>query len=321
MKPGVSLVDHDHDRLDHVVQFYRDEQELAASVSRYLSDGIRRGEPAIVIATPEHRAAFRTALTDLGFGDAAVTELDAAEALSGLLVDGHVDRASFQATVGAVVRAASRSGERVCAYGEMVALLWSAGHVASAIELEDVWNSLLREVSLSLYCAYPSEIARDAAPSTALDEIYRVHSGVTGRSAREPSIGDRPSVYGEVTSHFLRSPRAPRAARRFTASVLEGSGLDGLAYDVMIVVSELSANAVQHAGSDFSVTIRIDDDALFVGVADASPFPALRRSSGLATSGRGLGLVDALADRWGTDPAESGKLVWAEFRRDRGSST
>lgn len=320
MKPAV--LDRRHDDLHHTVHFYEHEHELVASVTRYLSDGIRRGEVAIVIATAEHRAAFGEELARLGLADAPLIALDAAETLAGFMIDGRVDAASFEATVGAFVRDRSKSGETVRAFGEMVALLWAEGNVTGAIELEDAWNGLLRDVSFSLYCAYPTTVAADGAPAEAVDEICRLHSGVTGRGGPETRSRDQAVPEREATTHFVASPRAPMAARRFVADALGSEGLDGALYQIMVVVSELSTNAVRHAASDFSVTVLAGERIVFVGVRDSSPSPpVLHASSDLATSGRGLALVDALADRWGCERSGSGKLVWAEFSRDRGQPT
>ncbi|GAB3949842.1 ATP-binding protein [Streptomyces sparsus] len=88
------------------------------------------------------------------------------------------------------------------------------------------------------------------------------------------------------------------------------------------VVAELAANAALHGrvqGRDFLLALTLDEAAgnLRVAVSDTrgERRPAMPRESGPEDeSGRGLLLVDALADRWGTDPRPpSGKTVWAEF--------
>src|SRR5437016_1516061 len=42
----------------HSVQFYETEAFLAEAMARFLGEGITRGEPVVVIATPEHRLAL-----------------------------------------------------------------------------------------------------------------------------------------------------------------------------------------------------------------------------------------------------------------------
>lgn len=52
----------------HGVQLYRDTGELADSVAAYLAAGFDAGEPAVVVATPEHRDAFAERLGETGWG-------------------------------------------------------------------------------------------------------------------------------------------------------------------------------------------------------------------------------------------------------------
>ncbi|MHA5048939.1 ATP-binding protein [Streptomyces sp. SD15] len=88
------------------------------------------------------------------------------------------------------------------------------------------------------------------------------------------------------------------------------------------VVAELAANAALHGrvqGRDFLLALTLDEAAgtLRIAVSDTRGecCPAIPPEQGPDDeSGRGLLLVDALADRWGTDPRlPSGKTVWAEL--------
>jgi anti-sigma regulatory factor (Ser/Thr protein kinase) len=80
-----------------------------------------------------------------------------------------------------------------------------------------------------------------------------------------------------------------------------------------ILATELVANAVQHAGTPTRVAVVQLEDRLRVEVSDSSPAPpVLRRFGRGATCGRGVVIVDRLADAWGVDTAPGGKTVWAE---------
>jgi hypothetical protein len=163
-----------HDKLhanpkshSHVVQFYEaDEQLLSRNVSRFLREGLQKGEGVLVIASAERRDAFCLALRYLAVDfEAAVTSgrltlLDAQEALNSFMVDRRLDRAKFLTTIGALVREIrERTGYTgLRAYGEMVGLLWSAGHYSAAIELEECWNELVPSIGFSLFCGYPIDV-------------------------------------------------------------------------------------------------------------------------------------------------------------------
>ncbi len=104
------------------------------------------------------------------------------------------------------------------------------------------------------------------------------------------------------------------AARRFARDVLrkwrEGDSTDV----VQLLVSELVTNAVLHAGSKIEVAVRHRGEWLRVEVVDESPvLPGARDFDNDAATGRGLALVDMLADDWGVEPIEDdGKVVWFE---------
>ena len=109
-------------------------------------------------------------------------------------------------------------------------------------------------------------------------------------------------------------PSSAMAARAFARDVLSGWQESEAAETVLLLVSELVANAVLHAGSKVEVAMRRRGDRLRVEVTDESPvLPATRDFETDATTGRGLGLVDVLADAWGAEPrGEHGKVVWFE---------
>lgn len=106
------------------------------------------------------------------------------------------------------------------------------------------------------------------------------------------------------------SAASSRLAREFVVSVT------GLPEDsrMAVVVTELVTNAVIHAGSRPHLTVGVDGDAVVVQVADDGPGrPVLQSVDSVETSGRGLALVDQMAESWGVAPRSggSGKVVWA----------
>ena len=115
----------------------------------------------------------------------------------------------------------------------------------------------------------------------------------------------------ELVAH----PPSVARARNFVADLLIHHGLPHLVDDVRLVVSELATNAIMHAQTGFSVTLRGFDGFVVVEVHDGSQAgPFLRASPSLDTSGRGIAIVKALSRDWGVNEYEGGsKAVWAEF--------
>lgn len=170
----------------HAVQVYRDVDELAASLTRYLAVGFDLGEPAVVIATPEHWARFGERLAESGW-DAARIEasgllfLADAEATLAAVMEGDrpvADR--FDAVVGGLIdRVAARfPSRRIRAFGEMVDLLCQCGDPAGAARMEELWNRLARRRAFSLLCGYRLDVFDRKAQVSVLPEICRAHSHV-----------------------------------------------------------------------------------------------------------------------------------------------
>jgi hypothetical protein len=170
----------------HVVQFYRHSEELAEWAGGYLWAGVAEGGVAVTIATPEHRLAFEKRLAEAGVDVAAAAArgdylaLDAERIAHRLVTGGRLDRARFELVIGDLIHQATSAGQPVRVYGELVAVLWQAGRVAGAIELEEPWNGLGRRYPFGLWCGYPAMRAADRRLTDAVTEVCRHHSMVIG---------------------------------------------------------------------------------------------------------------------------------------------
>lgn len=91
-------------------------------------------------------------------------------------------------------------------------------------------------------------------------------------------------------------------------------GLASICDDVALVVTELVANAVRHAGTDIEISVAHITDGVRLEVRDGSTRP-LRPRAALSSDegGRGLLLVDALSSRYGVLGDANGKSVWVEL--------
>ncbi|HVN13218.1 MAG TPA: SpoIIE family protein phosphatase [Kineosporiaceae bacterium] len=137
---------------------------------------------------------------------------------------------------------------------------------------------------------------------------------------RRDPIGGVP-VEGSPLDAAMTLPAGPAsgaAARRFVQRTLAGVRPDPERLDTLVLLcSELVTNAVLHAAGPSQVRLRLRDGRVRLEVHDPSPqVPTTVLAGPEATNGRGMMLVDALADAWGVDPGDGlpdvGKTVWVE---------
>ncbi|MGW7694786.1 ATP-binding protein [Streptomyces asiaticus] len=143
-------------------------------------------------------------------------------------------------------------------------------------------------------------------------------------------------------------PAEVSRARRWARSRLVGSGIgadEPLAETLILLISELVTNAVVHTGCPAVLRMLFPAQSMGGGggggAGGGTPGPFTSRGAGVGTvrvevadasdrapnqrcadegdtHGRGLELVDGLADRWGWQPEGSGKRIWCEIDRAKG---
>jgi anti-sigma regulatory factor (Ser/Thr protein kinase) len=303
--PGATAV-----RPDHRVELYSRDSDLVASVAAFLRPALADGV-ALVVATQEHRHMLREALgaydsdVDGALCESRLVLLDADDTLSRFLVDGRPDATAFRESVGGLLAAdPSRTGP-VRVYGEMVTVLWEQGAVAAAMELEDLWNQVGTVEEFALLCGYPSTLFTSVGSGSQLEGMCARHTAVTQHNGHERTA--RWALPAALTSGAV--------ARGQLRELLDGSGLCAVLDEAELLVTELINNAVVHARSDVLVHVEQHPDALRVAVSDRGRGRWRRRPAAPdATSGRGLLLVETLADTWGTAVEGETKTVWFELR-------
>jgi len=128
-------------------------------------------------------------------------------------------------------------------------------------------------------------------------------------------LTSRPATDG-VRRSFGPYPAAVPAARTFVTDILAGWRMSRLADAAGLVVSELVTNAVVHTAGPIQLIMRrLPSDRLWLGVRDDSDRMPQRRPVALDDlGGRGLAIIDRLADGWGVTSGDgSGKTVWLEL--------
>jgi anti-sigma regulatory factor (Ser/Thr protein kinase) len=111
-------------------------------------------------------------------------------------------------------------------------------------------------------------------------------------------------------------PTSSRVARQRVAAVLQEWGAGVLADPVELLVSELVTNAVSHVGTDVRLRVEKLPAGVRVRVFDGGVDPLQPRPREVppdSPTGRGLLIVDNVADRWGVERTDAGKQVWFEL--------
>jgi hypothetical protein len=206
---------------DHAVQCYRELDELADSVGRFLDAGFHAGEPAVVIASAGHWVAFQQELErrsrdlDELENHGLLTRCDADETLAAVM-NGELPSAErFEDVVGGTVDAVALRfpGKTIRAFGEMVDLLAQRGRQVAAIALEELWNGLLQTRRLALLCAYELDVFDLDAQIGALPEIARTHT-------HQRPVAD-PARLATAVHETLTDVVGPDAATRIYLRVAE----------------------------------------------------------------------------------------------------
>ena len=133
--------------------------------------------------------------------------------------------------------------------------------------------------------------------------------------------GERTAIMGSTDTlttaaahRFPATTSSVGQARRFLIAQLPGAS-DGEADALVLMLSELATNAVQHAATEFEVEVLMAPDGHLVRVEvtdEAAGIPTPQEQISDAPHGRGLHIVRALADAWGIEVLRDrpGKTVW-----------
>jgi CheY-like chemotaxis protein len=174
----------------HDVQFFSDDNVFVETVSPFLVASLISGNSAIVLATPAHRQCLAERLKESVDIDAAIRRgsyiaVDAADALSPIMVDGSPDLILFSENLGGLLeqanKAAATDRPRVAVFGECVGLLCAAGNIKAAIDIEKSGNELLKTHSIDILCAYPLSVFKRGEEDPAFRDICAEHTSFCTR--------------------------------------------------------------------------------------------------------------------------------------------
>jgi len=176
-----------HDRTvsisDHNLQLFDSSKSMAESVASFLMAGFRRGEPLLVVATPDHRERISQKLEEAGVNirqavmASRLVMLDAAQTVDKFMRQDMPYRIAFDEIVGTLVAQLAARG-RLCIYGEMVNVLAARGQYKAAYQLEVLWNALGKREPFTLFCGYSSGHFGDPKTAAILGKICEAHGRV-----------------------------------------------------------------------------------------------------------------------------------------------
>jgi hypothetical protein len=138
----------------------------------------------------------------------------------------------------------------------------------------------------------------------------------------------RAALAGSIIPEYRRLTLPPESdsagrARALVADACRSWDMPQLVFTARLVMSELVANAVEHAGTDLLVSVARRGSGLYLAVRDGSmALPRLlepSRGGRPDRRGQGLRLVDEIATAWGAMRTHegTGKVVWASVQRRR----
>jgi anti-sigma regulatory factor (Ser/Thr protein kinase) len=123
--------------------------------------------------------------------------------------------------------------------------------------------------------------------------------------------GDQVRVVAERT--FDSHVHSVREARHFAEAAVLGTGADPAT--TALLTSEIATNAVLHARTPFRVRVIEVSDHVRVEISNDEPELLLAMKDPSEHGGRGLRIVDQLANHWGAESSRGDKVVWFELRR------
>ncbi|HMC38861.1 MAG TPA: MEDS domain-containing protein [Acidimicrobiales bacterium] len=307
----------------HAVRFYDSDEELSAVLAGFVQGGLEAGEVTILVATPEHAAALDVALRQAGTDpgryrrDGYLHLVDADGLLGRFWHDGRINHTAFEAEVGGLLRRAGCRRRPVRVFGEMVALLWAAGQVSAAIELEELWSALGRRIPFVLLCGYQAGPTSDDHRDAARNRVCRLHHRVLGRVPACSLAPAPPPGAPEASRPLELSVKATSAARHFAVDTALRWDQPETVDDLALVATEMVTNAVVHGAGPCTMTLTRLERGIRVAVSDGSQvLPDPQVAGPGALTGRGLSLIARLAQRWGFESVPGGKIVWADLTGD-----
>jgi DNA-binding NarL/FixJ family response regulator len=175
----------------HEVQFCPDEASLLNAYAAFTESALTAGTAVIVVSTSARRDSLRQKLQARGLNlELAIEEgryqsLDAADALSAVMVNGWPDETRFWTCTTTLFEIAAKASKgaspRVAACGDCAPKLWREGKAAAAVRLEHLWDEFTRVHDVDVLCGYSVELSLPDHEGRIFQQICAEHSAVHPR--------------------------------------------------------------------------------------------------------------------------------------------
>jgi len=175
----------------HEVDFYSDDAAFVVGFTRFIEAALESGTAVIVVATESHRKSLFQRLREHGVDIVAAVEqgryvsLDVADTLSTFMVNDLPDAAQCLKVAGDLVmeaaKAAQREPPRVAVCGECAPILCAQGKADAAIQVEHLWDEIVRKHEVNMLCGYVLNSFQREQESHVFKRICEEHSAVYSR--------------------------------------------------------------------------------------------------------------------------------------------
>ena len=176
---------------NHEVEFYSDDAAFVVGFTRFIEAALQAGNAVIVVATESHRNRLLQRLQEHGVDVAAAMEqgryvsLDVAETLSTFMVNDLPDSARCLKVAGDLVMEAAKAAQgeapRVAICGEIAPSLWAQGKADAAIQVEHLWDEIVKNCNVDILCGYVLNSFQREQGSHIYERICAEHSTVFPR--------------------------------------------------------------------------------------------------------------------------------------------
>ena len=152
-------------------------------------------------------------------------------------------------------------------------------------------------------------LVKGISPDDLVARLLALLDGEDGAASHDGAVGG-----DAVALQLPRDVASAAQAREFIRATLLGWRRQALVDDAMLLATELVTNAVVHAQSEVNLRLVALPERVRVEVADSgSGALQLKEPTAETLGGRGLLLVAALSQTWGTSADQGEKVVWFEL--------